>query len=386
MNRLPCAVALLAIAVWIASRPGDAAGCGGAYRPGERVDVADETALIVWDARTHTQHFIRRATFLSTGYDFGFLVPTPNRPELAESSDDLFTELAELTAPKVEYRTVNGLGLACGGGSAPSPDGGRFLPSGGVVVLEQKRVGGFDAAVLAFRPGTKNDPAAGAAELAAWLKSNDYVFTPGLLAWLEPYVRDGWVVTAFKIAGEPKPQDTPAPKSGSAPTGKTAINLGARPVRMSFKTDRPFFPYREPEDQRDEQAKSVPRLLRVFVAAPSRFAGKLGDGTKAWPGKTVWAGPVETPQWGDVFRHAQMTKAPVTDGWWLTEFEDRSMPRPGTDEVYFEPSPDLSPVYRRPAIVTVERTPVWLGVLCCGTPVAFLVLCLVGLRRLVRSK
>ncbi len=99
MNRLSLVVVPLAVAVWIASRPDDAVGCGGAYRPGERVDVADETALIVWDAKTRTQHFIRRATFLSTAYDFGFLVPTPNRPQLAESSDDLFADLAAITAP-----------------------------------------------------------------------------------------------------------------------------------------------------------------------------------------------------------------------------------------------------------------------------------------------
>lgn len=67
MRRLPCAVALLAIAVVIAIRPGDASGCGGAYRPGERVGVADETALIVWDAKSQTQHFIRRATFPPSG-------------------------------------------------------------------------------------------------------------------------------------------------------------------------------------------------------------------------------------------------------------------------------------------------------------------------------
>ena len=385
MNRLPFALALFAGAAGlIAALPEGAAGCGGAYRPGERVDVADETALIVWDAKTKTQHFIRRATFQSTGYDFGFLVPTPSRPELVEADDDLFKELAALTKPKIEIRTIDEPPApGCGGGSIPGPGGGeRFVPGGGVVVLEKKRVGDFDAAVLAFRPGAQNDPAAGAAELSAWLTQNGYVFTPSLQTWLEPYVRDNWVVTAFKIAAEAKLTEQPGP----APAGKPVINLGARPVRMSFKTDRPFFPYREPDDQRDEQAKSVPRLLRVFVAAPSRFAGKLGDGSQPWPGKTVWAGEIEAPRWGNVFRHAAMPAPPATDGWWLTEFEDRSTPRPGTDEVYFEPSADSAPVYREPAIVYVHKTSWWWGVLCCGVPIALPILGVFGIRRLLRRK
>jgi hypothetical protein len=374
MNRLPFVATALVAAAWIASRPDGAAGCGGAHRPGERVDVADETALIVWDAKTKTQHFIRRATFQSTGYDFGFLVPTPDRPELAASDDDLFKELAELTAPKIEYRTVIENPIGCGGsGSVTSRGDDRAGPSG-VIVLEQKRVGDFDAAVLALRPGAKDDPAAGAAELALWLANSAYAFTPGLQTWLEPYVRDGWVVTAFKIAVDPQ----------SAEKQKAAVTLGARPVRMSFRTERPFFPYREPEDQRDERAKSVPRLLRVFVAAPTRFAAKLGDGSQPWPGKTVWAGEIEAPRWTDVFRHAKVPTPPATNGWWLTEFEDRSTPRPGTDEVYFEPSVDTSPVYRRPHVV--DRMPWWLGALCCGSPFALFVLGIFGIRLLVRRK
>ena len=53
-------------------------GCAAAPHPDERVDVAYEEALIVWDDAAKTEHFVRRATFEGTAYDFGFLVPTPN--------------------------------------------------------------------------------------------------------------------------------------------------------------------------------------------------------------------------------------------------------------------------------------------------------------------
>jgi hypothetical protein len=56
--------------------------------------------------------------------------------------------------------------------------------------------------------------------------------------------------------------------------------------------------------------------------------------------------------------------------WWLTEFEDRSTPRPGTDEVYFAPAPDQSPVARPPVIAyTDDWTPWYVGLaLAVGLP------------------
>jgi hypothetical protein len=58
--------------------------------------------------------------------------------------------------------------------------------------------------------------------------------------------------------------------------------------------------------------------------------------------------------------------------WWLTEFEDRSTPRPGTDEVYFERSLDRGVVARAPIIVTTYKNPWWAG------PLAVVVLLAIG--------
>jgi hypothetical protein len=368
MTRLPLLVAALLAAVWVASRPGGADGCGSVVRPGERVDVADETALIVWDAKTETQHFVRQATFKSTADDVGFLVPTPTRPQLVAADAALFKELAVLTAPRVETRWTNDVPFGCGGGSPPGPE--RLAP-GGVVVLERARVGDFDAVVLALAAGAKDDPKAGAAELAVWLAEHHYALSPSLQAWLEPYARDGWVLTAFRVAADVRP-------------GGGAVTLATRPVRMSFHTPRPFFPYREPGDQRDERAANVPRLLRVYVASPARVAGALGDAARPWPGQTVWAGEVAAERWADVFRRAQLLTPPDARGWWLTEFEDRSSPRPGTDEVYFSPSADPAAVERRPTIVYTPAPAWWFGLLCCGGPVALVALSVYGVARLRR--
>ena len=59
------------------------------------VAINEESALIVWDAEHKIEHFIRKATFQTTASHFGFLVPTPSRPELAEVKEALFTTLSQ---------------------------------------------------------------------------------------------------------------------------------------------------------------------------------------------------------------------------------------------------------------------------------------------------
>jgi hypothetical protein len=153
---------------------------------------------------------------------------------------------------------------------------------------------------------------------------------------------------------------------------------------MSFKAEKPFYPYREPQTEQTKPA-GEPRLLRVYVAAPGRFAGLLGDGTKPWPGQAVWAGPVDGSRWASVYRSAGLAGAPgekepppaklpaEAAHYWLTEFEDHSSPRPGTDEVHFRPAADQSPVERPPHVVTTRKvvivTPGWHAAVLYGVPV-----------------
>src|SRR5207237_170781 len=65
--------------------------------------IAEEEALIIWDPATKTEHFIRRAAFRSTARQFGFLVPTPTKPELSEVDDSIFDTLADVIRPPVKY-------------------------------------------------------------------------------------------------------------------------------------------------------------------------------------------------------------------------------------------------------------------------------------------
>lgn len=398
------------LAALVAAVPAPA--CAPAPRPGQNVTTVDEGALIVWDAKNKVEHFVRKAHFRATGYDFGFLVPTPNRPLLDIADDSLFQTLATITAAKIEYREEVryidapfslGCGAALFGAKFDAAEAGhtRSAPApraGGVDVLEQKRVGDYDAAVLVFRKGDGDGgPQEGAEALAKWLQKHGYESSPAIQKWLEWYANAGWCVTAFKVAGAPKVADGPqVPGANRAPAPPLDLNL--KPVRMSFRTEKPFYPYREPERV---AAPNVPtqseRKLRVFVAAESRYEGKLGDGATAWPGRTVWAGQPNAATLGSVFATAngkpEGAKAPFllpasAEGFTLTEFEDASSPRPGTDEVYFAPAADQAPVERPVQIVNTvryeKRTPWWHLAVYIGVPVGVALLG-IGAWRLARK-
>ena len=63
------------------------------------IEINTETALIVWDAEHQVEHFIRKATFETAANHFGYLVPTPTKPELAEAKDAIFSTLVKITLP-----------------------------------------------------------------------------------------------------------------------------------------------------------------------------------------------------------------------------------------------------------------------------------------------
>src|SRR6185369_11208090 len=70
--------------------------------------------------------------------------------------------------------------------------------------------------------------------------------------WYGKYVASGWFITAFKIAGDGARADTSA-------------------VRMSFRTEAPFFPYREPEGA----PAGGRRKFVVYFLGDTRVEGKI---------------------------------------------------------------------------------------------------------------
>jgi hypothetical protein len=297
--------------------------CAPAPRSGQPVVNADQTVILIWDAASKTQHFIRKATFTSAADDFGFLVPTPSQPELAEAGNDAFPYLQKLTEPEKLRKPEPWRGVSIG--CSTMPPAGRGLSAPPVRVLEEKLVAGFNAQVL-----EADSPTA----LLEWLNGHGYQFSPNLAAWARPYIDGGWKFTALKVA-----------KSDEA--SKT---VSASSLRLSFRTERPLFPYREPDPSQDAAALGQKsRLLRIYFLAECRYEGTLTP-EQLWTGRVAWAGKVQPT---DRMKVLELLGLPASTGpaaWWLTEFEDYWPYRPAPADVYFAPSADQTARRREPIV------------------------------------
>jgi len=313
------ALAALIAALFFVTEP--ARACAPAPHEGERVSIASEEALIVWNAQKKVEHFVRRASFRTESRDFGFLVPTPSQPKLGEAADDVFERLHELVKPEIILKKRYSLEPT--GFLLRSKSEASAVAAAEVRVLDSQRVAGLDATVL---------EADSATALGEWLKQHDYSFRKELVAWLEPYVAAHWKITAFKIA-----------------RGEAGAAFGTKAVRMSFETERPFYPYREPSDQGKDPLDPLAgggRKLGVFFVAAEPVDGSL-DRAGGWPGRATWAGGLEDAAslLAGVLGAAEIPRTP-----WLTSFEDRSDPRPGSADVFFARAADQSTL-RPPPVV-----------------------------------
>ena len=341
MTRVALVAALAAVIVLL---PAPAPGCAIAPRPGQWASTATEVAVVIWDGQAGVEHFARSATFAGSSADFGFLVPTPGKPALADAEGPVAGWLAPLTVPRVVVKKRLAE-FGCFAAAVPQVGMVKSAPAG-VQVVGRQRVGDFDAAIL-----TGTDPAA----VNRWLGANGYASRPALTGWLGNYVGDDWHVTAFKVAD-----------------GATG---GLKAVRLSFPTALPFYPYREPADATPVGT----RVLKLFVLAPWKADAVAGPERGAFVNpytRTVWAGPVGSEAVEKTATACGLPAAEATRlagrSWTLTEFED-AMPTRGANDLYFRPSPDQSAVERPPDVVYEDVVwPYWAGCfgLTVGCPLA----------------
>ena len=304
--------------------------CCPAPPSGKPVVNADQTVIILWDAAMQTQHFIRKATFKSEADDFGFLVPTPSPPELEESGDAAFPFLLKITEPEVKQvkRPIN-VGCTCGG--AALHQGAGVATDAPVRVLTDKEVAGYRAVVL---------EAKSADTLVAWLKGNGYAFSPEVEAWAKPYIAAGWKITALKVTKDPEARE------------KAAVAGAA--LRLSFRTERPLFPYREPASRAHAEALGAKeRLLRIYFLAEARYRGELA-GTPAWTGRVAWANRLKPEDRAQALALLKLPESAGPAEWWLTEFEDPWPYRVAPSDLSFVRDTDRTPVTRPPIIIYVR--------------------------------
>ncbi len=136
-----------------------------------------QKAVIFHDKNVETM--VISIAFRGNAKDFSWIVPTPSRPEVEKSTDELFTALEKLTQYEFVPRPLPMYG---------TPEEAPF--SKGVQVVETKKVEYYDLAIL-----SADDPEA----LIKWLNENNYQFPKEARYLLDDYINNKWYFTAIKI-------------------------------------------------------------------------------------------------------------------------------------------------------------------------------------------
>lgn len=221
---------LLAMLVWVIAvglaRVGDASACGAfAGLPSEKSLAASlpfltvEQVLVLWDKETGVEDFIRETRFDKAGKPFGFVVPTPSKPEVSSAKPPF-------DALRAAYGFEDPNRLKIGGGGGPVQGGGSGGAEPAVVVLSQQRIGSFVAFTLSAR-----DPGA----FDGWLRENGFAMTEAAKPWIQHYVALGFFFVALRYD---------APREADAGAG--AGSMTSETVRIRFQTPNPYYPYLEP--------------------------------------------------------------------------------------------------------------------------------------------
>jgi hypothetical protein len=159
-----------------------------------------------------TEHLILSVSFEGDAEDFAWVIPVPNKPEIAVSDPELFWELSDFTRTEIPP----GHGFGCFGGAAP---GGQD----GVDVIEEQVVGPYATAILS---------ATNATALADWLNANGYIFPEDGEEIISEYIEKEWYFVATKI------------NAVEEDTGYALAEGAIEPIVLSFASDEIVYPMR----------------------------------------------------------------------------------------------------------------------------------------------
>jgi hypothetical protein len=295
--------------------PSVADACGSFFRskrasPEQTPSLAREKVLLIHDAEAKRQHFIREVAFVRAREPFGFVVPTPTRPEVAAVKSTPFTKL----------RTFFPFDLRDGQASTGRSIGSS--PRGaGVEVLEVAKVGSFTAFVLA---------ATDADALGRWLAKNQLTRDEAGDAWLAHYVDMGFYYVAMRY--DP-------PRKSSPGSSREVV---AETMRISFATPIPYYPYLEPTRELADQPDDEPRVLELwYVGAEPVVPVALREGEGE--GENAWVQPLRRGNVSaDARARLEVTLAPeladllpASGSLWVQTYQDRKRDRRGFGDVLF---------------------------------------------------
>ena len=207
------------ILVFILITPLFAFADGGIFiesRPDSSIQETRQRAAIFYENGVET--LILSTNFKGTAKDFGWVIPTPSKPEVSKASMDLFQKLETIT--QHSYQSYyGGIKLGDAGSSYRAAEKTPY-----VAVIETKKIDYYNIDIL-----ESNDADA----LSKWLAEHKYHFPEKERYILNDYIQNGWYFTAVKV-------DTSAQGSGRV---NLALEEGhATPLKLVFKTPNIVFP------------------------------------------------------------------------------------------------------------------------------------------------
>ena len=211
---------------------------------GDPVWMKSEKAIIIWNAARKIEHFIRQVDFDTDAKDFGFIVPLPSVPDFGVAKEGAF----EILEGFYQHEMMKGMD--------PAPASAVEA----IEILKTEQVGDYLATVVRASDGqAMND----------WLGRNGFKSRPQMTEWLNHYTKKQWVFAALKYAAQ------------SGATTKT------KAIRISFKTDKPHYPYKMPSDA---FRRGWVRPIRLYVVASSGIDARFAENGDGWVGKRLWSG------------------------------------------------------------------------------------------------
>ena len=300
-------VVLAFVVTVVAVGPGTSGACAcGAFVANDELRAQDETALVDLTGRTESITLSVQAR--SEAEQAAFLMPVPARARFEVAEGELFTELDRISRPEVRVRRVVG----DGGGAGSRPGSAQ-----GATVVDHVEVGPYEVAQLA---GTD------ASAVAQWLGDNDFTLPVALEGALRPYLAEGWLVVAVRLA----------PASGS-------LSAGLPPMRLAFETDSPVYPMRLSATAEGTQP------LRLYVLADHRV-DVTNPAPAGSPPDLVFAGEVKPDP-----RYPTLSAA-LPGPRYLTRYDARFRPAQITGDIRFTRSATDEP-HRAVVVVTEYVSP-----------------------------
>lgn len=227
--------------------------------PGWNVWSAGQEAIYVVRPGMRARYrvaLIPRVQLQGNAPRFGMLLPTPSEPTLITIGGSVFDEAARITQPL--FRGSSFLSEGCGGDSVPYPVGEPERE--GVTVLQEKRVGAFEVAVLSSRSSE---------ELLRWLEEHGYSHGIEEDRLLDDYIAKGWVFTAMRFRREVLPAEP--------------FSWQTEPLTLLYETENLLYPMRlaalsaSPSDATRLRLYVVSDQRVTFDGARTRYANRISQ-------------------------------------------------------------------------------------------------------------